>query len=352
MLPLLEQLLTIPSPTFHEQEKVKFLRDWTGKNLRGAEILEHKDSLIISLPKKAGRPHVVLVGHSDVVPAWFPVRHEGDRLHGPGGSDMLGAVAAFMDVVAQHQEAIGCNISLLIYSREEGTPIHDNGLYDLIQFMPEWFKTVDLAVVGEPTDNTVQIGCCGSLHLRVKVKGLACHSARPWNGSNALYKALPFIQAMSQLAPVKHRVFGCDFFDVLQITEERCEPGRTSLPGWWEANVNFRYAPVRGPQEAFDHATGFINGLKVPDLEVSLIDDAPSGKVIETPLFTRAVEILAAPVEAKQAWTDVAQLSALGVPCFNFGPGLTSQAHKADEFILKSDCLKYREMLEKLLLSL
>ena len=66
------------------------------------------------------------------------------------------------------------NISLLIYAREEGTPLPDNGLYDLIEFIPEYFDSVDMAIVGEPTDNTIQVGCVGSLHAAVTVKGLAC----------------------------------------------------------------------------------------------------------------------------------------------------------------------------------
>src|SRR5690606_31280680 len=117
---------------------------------------------------------------------------------------------------------------------------------------PDFFKSIDLAIVGEPTDNTVQLGCVGSLHAKVTVPGLACHSARPWNGENALYKALPFLQRMAALEPVRHEVFGLDFFDVLQITESRSEPGRTSLPGWWQANINYRFAPVRSEAEARD----------------------------------------------------------------------------------------------------
>lgn len=343
-------MLAVASPTRNEQAFVAWLRQQAQLRLPEWDLIEFYDCLILRAPWQAGKPHLSLVGHSDVVPAYFEPRLIEDKLFGAGASDMKGALAAFWVLLSEHGQALRqhWNLSLIVYSREEGTALTENGLYHLIGKYPELFRSMDLAIVGEPTDNTIQLGCVGSIHARVTVKGKACHSARPWNGENALYKAIPFLQAMAAVETVRHKVFGLDFFDVLQVTESHSEPGRTSLPGWWQANVNYRFAPVRSEAEAQAELRQKLIACGIEAEQIDIFDSVPAGDVIETPLFNQIVQQLNLPLEAKQAWTDVAQLTSHGIPAFNFGPGLTSQAHKADEYIL----LPYLETYYQLLLRL
>ena len=336
MIKILEDICAIKSPTFSEQEIAKYLKERFQKLSPAPEIKEYKDSLLIHFPKKTNLKNLVLVGHTDVVPEHFTPYIQDNQFHGSGASDMKAALAAYIHLCENHLHDVlqHHNLSLIFYSREEGTKMEENGLYDLIQKFPDDFQKMDLAIVGEPTDNTIQIGCVGSLHATLTIKGLACHSARPWNGENAIYKALPILQKFSQLKPVKYQIFGVDFFDVISITESGSDKGRTTIPGTWTANVNFRFAPNKNSEQAQIHLEKLFEEFGLQKSEYTIDDISNSGQVIENEIFKSLTKKLGFPIQAKQAWTDVAQLTQNGIAAFNFGPGLTSQAHKENEYIL------------------
>ncbi len=349
----LESLLNIPSPTYEEGPFTTQLKKWMTAHLPPHTIQEHNNSIICTFKKNKDNPTLALVGHSDVVPAFFTPYTKENRLYGAGASDMKGGLAAFWYLMAQEGLEIlkKWNITLICYAREENTPLTENGLYDLIQHYPDILKKIDLAIVGEPTNVTVQLGCVGSIHAKVTVKGQACHSARPWNGENALYKALPLIQFFSQLTPIEREIHGVKFYDVMSITESESEKGRTSIPGLWTANINYRFAPTQSLESAIETLKKTIETLHIPDLTLEIMDSVEAGAVIKTPLSDTIISQLDLPIEAKQAWTDVAQLTAMGIPAFNFGPGQTHQAHKKDEYIELNELNRYYAALKNMILN-
>jgi len=342
---LLQDLLAIESPTFFESDILDWISQWLASTFPAATVTRSTDGLICRFESSLTLPHVAFVGHVDVVPEHVAPTISEDCLFGAGASDMKGGLAGFMAFVANYLPELleRYQLSLIFYAREEGTSLSENGLNGLISGAPDFFRSIDFAVVAEPTNLDLQLGCAGSIHCEITVTGKTAHSARPWDGKNALYEALPVISYFSNLEPIRHHVAGCDFFDVMTITESKSEAGRTKIPGYWKADVNFRYAPVHSREVAELQLISAVQAAGVSDFEI--VDHAPAAQIFETPFLDAFVTRLGQPVTGKQAWTDVAQLSAINVAAVNFGPGLTAQCHRPDEYIRVSDLHRYGDLL-------
>ena len=121
-----------------------------------------------------GRPLVVLAGHLDTVPAQDnrPGRIEDDWVAGLGASDMKGGVAVMVEVarwLAEERPELAVDLALLFFPREE-LPLEESALPGVFAGH-EAITRAELAVMLEPTDNTIQAGCLGNLTARLVVGG-------------------------------------------------------------------------------------------------------------------------------------------------------------------------------------
>ncbi len=288
-------------------------------------------NVLLRGPFRSDRPTVVLAGHLDTVP---PAGNEKSRLregllYGVGASDMKSGLAV-MIALARSVDWIRArvNLSLVFYECEE-VALERNGLRRLFPDF-SWLAQADLAILLEPTDAAVELGCLGTLNARVTALGRAAHSARPWQGENAIYKAVPFLARFASLTPRAVEVGGVTFHETFQITLAEAGRARNVVPDRIALNVNFRYAPNRTPAEAVAELRAMIPA----GFEFEVVDVAPPGEVrAEHPLIDDLLGRFHLERRAKQAWTDVAQFSERGVPAVNFGPGATAQAHQADEHV-------------------
>ena len=182
---LLEQLVNIPSVTGNEREIVDWITRRLAASSRG-EILQHGLSIVWRAPRK-GRPLVVLAGHTDTVPPQGNVgaRRVGDHILGVGTTDMKSGDAIMLALgESLDLDALRFDLACVFYDAEEG-PAEKNGLKRVLNESP-WLRDASLAVILEPTDLALEMGCNGILNAEVRVPGVAAHSARPWQGKNAV----------------------------------------------------------------------------------------------------------------------------------------------------------------------
>jgi succinyl-diaminopimelate desuccinylase len=270
------------------------------------------------------------VGHTDTVPpkaGEAPPRRDGQRIYGLGSSDMKGGLAVMLALAERLPfAALPVDVGFVFYDREEG-PWSDSGLGPALDATP-WLRDAALAFCLEPSDNEVQVGCLGTMHARVIFHGRAAHSARPWQGDNAIHAAGPLLVKLGARAPRDLDCGGHRFREVMSATLAQGGRARNVIPDRFEINVNFRFAPGR----SLDDAEAELRAFAAP-AEVEITERAPSGRVVtDNPLLARFLAQNGNRVTAKQAWTDVARLSAAGIDAVNLGPGLSAQAHQAGEY--------------------
>jgi succinyl-diaminopimelate desuccinylase len=351
---LLLELLGMPCVTGEEGPIAAWLEErYAG---RGERVRRAANSIVVGGGGDE-RPVVLLVGHTDVVPptpADLSPRHDGDRIVGRGSSDMKSGLAVGMDCFEDARLRDGpYDLVLVAYAGEEGA--HEgNELGPVLTAMPD-LADAALAIVLEPTDLTVQLGCMGALHAEVTFRGKPAHSARPWQGHNALTAAGEFLTTLHARQPDDVTVDGMAYREVFTATRAwtggpsaggMTMNARNVVPEAFTVNVNYRFAPDKDLAEAEARVSELVAGAA----EIAVVDRAPAGRPHrQAPLVEAFVDAVGATVEPKQAWTDVARFSELGVPALNYGPGLTGQAHQAGEYVPAQNLHEARAALARFL---
>lgn len=333
-------LVDIPSVTGDEAR----IADEVGARLeRTLPVVRTGKSVVAG--RRTGRPLFLVVGHLDTVPPQGRASADliGGRLHGLGSADMKGGLAVMIHLLEQpappKYDLVG-----IFYEGEEG-PASGNSLVPLLQ-EHEWLQMAAFAVVLEPCDGEVQLGCNGAMNARVTFEGAAAHSARPWLGDNAISKSGEFLTEMHRREPVAHRIGELEYLEVMSVTRAEGGVANNVIPARFSVNVNYRFTPD------MDLATAearLHEACAAAD-RVAIVDAAPAGPALpDHPMVKALSRVGGAPLAAKQGWTDVARFGEYGVPAVNFGPGETALAHRADESIDVADLDRVFEALARVL---
>ncbi len=292
-------------------------------------VYRSEDALLFA-PERSGRPLVLLAGHLDTVPPQdnLPGRIADGFVVGLGASDMKGGLAVMIELarwLAERRPPLSCDPAFLFFCREE-LPAEESALPRVFAEAP-LVLDADLVVMLEPTDNAIHAGCLGNLHATLVFHGESAHSARPWQGVNAIAKAVEGLERVLAVQPLEIEAGGLTFVEVLSATRIFGGIADNVVPDRVEARLNYRYAPGRTPEEAEVRLRQLVG-----DLELEITSNSPPARVAtDSPLVQRLREVGGLSILPKQAWTPVAEFAAQGLDAVNLGPGATRYAHRRDE---------------------
>jgi succinyl-diaminopimelate desuccinylase len=336
---LTARLVDVPSVSRDE----KALADLVEEALRALPHLRvDRDGDAVVARTELGRAErVLLAGHLDTVPIAgnLPSRLDADGLlWGCGTSDMKAGVAVQLRLAATLTEP-GRDLTYVFYDAEEIAAEH-NGLKRLVERHPEWLAA-DFAVLMEPTDGKVEGGCQGTLRIRVETTGRRAHSARSWLGENAIHKAAPILDRLAAYEPRRVVIDGLEYREGLNAVLIEGGHAGNVIPDSCAVTVNFRFAPDRSEADALRHTEEVFAGHRVV-----LTDSAPGALPgLAHPAAAAFVRAIGTDPAPKNAWTDVARFSALGVPAVNYGPGDPALAHTREEHVAVAAVLEAEERL-------
>jgi succinyl-diaminopimelate desuccinylase len=322
-------LVAIPSESHHEAE----LADHVEARLRalGHVQVERLGDNVVARTTAGRGTRLVVAGHLDTVPANGNGAPEirDDVLWGLGAADMKGGLAVMLELAAAVPDP-AIDVTWIFYAGEEVAADH-NGLGHLFAQRPD-LVAGDAAVLGEPTGAALEVGCQGTMGVRVELRGVRAHTARPWMGRNALHRAGRVLAALDGYEARRPVIDGCTYREALQAVFVEGGVAGNVVPDTAVVTLNHRFAPDRTRHDAQAHVEGLLAPHLVEGDTVTVVDvadAAPPG--LTHPLLAALRERNALEVRAKLGWTDVSRFAAAGIPATNFGPGDSALAHTRDE---------------------
>jgi acetylornithine deacetylase len=278
-----------------------------------------------------------------------PVVKEG-RLYGRGACDVKGGMAAILGAFARlvaDRPQRAANVVVSCTCDEEATAQGARALARLWSDPSRAGSLLSapptLAIVAEPTDLNVIVAHRGAVRWKLRTKGRACHSSRPQEGVNAIYKMAEVLLCLERYA---------DELPRMVPTHPLCGPptisvGRiaggisvNTVPDECLIEIDRRVLPGEDPQTVIPHATTYLRERLDVDFEMlpPWLDGASLSDKNNGPWADRLLTQIAAvagPRQKQGAWygTNASRIAATGVPAVVFGPGSINQAHTVDEWI-------------------
>ena len=289
---------------------------------------------------------VILAGHIDTVPIHNNLPSEyrslaaGEVLWGRGTVDMKAGVAVQLALAVELTDP-SHDVTWIWYDHEE-VSADLNGLRRLSAERPD-LVTGDFAILGEPSNGTIEGGCNGNIRVELRMFGRRAHSARNWLGENAIEKAAALLNTLNTYQAAEIEVDGLVYRESLSAVGITGGIAGNVIPDECMVHVNYRFAPNKTAAEAIAH----LRDVFAEAESFTVVDEAEGARPgLTAPLAQSLVKSVGETPKPKYGWTDVARFSAMGIPAVNFGPGDPGLAHADDEHVLVDQILSTERALK------
>ena len=342
---LLYELVKIPSTSTNEHEISIFLEN---KLLdMGMEITRFGNSLIGKFGR--GRPALMLCGHLDTVPPFFPPQIKGTRLFGRGAADDKGGLAAVINAIAgiEQSKLKGTLLATFVVDEE----LKSQGAQDILPYID-----ADFGVVCEPTNLKIVNGHKGRLTFYVETFGKSAHASKPELGKNAIVAMAKLVVLIDDMLLIEHPVLGSETLTVSAITGGDAP---NIVPDRCRIGVDYRYVPPHDASSVLE-----MLKAKLPGAKIEFAEDL---KNFSRPFYLSNHEIITLLDESirfigenpqlvtMDASTDASRFNEAGIPTVVFGPGDIAQAHTTDEWIdlkeVETASAIFRELIKRVLMA-
>ncbi len=317
-----------------------------GARCRRQPVAQGRDNLVAELTWPGAARPVMLEAHQDTVPvddmtiSPFGAEVLDGRLYGRGACDVKGGMAAILAAMerlaAERPRGAASVVAAFTIDEESGF----TGVRHLARTLPSGIR---FAVVAEPTRLEVVVAHKGLVRWRVRTRGRSCHSARPADGVNAIYRMAPVLSALEEYAAgllvrSPHPLLGSPTLSVGII---RGGTSVNTVPGSCEVEIDRRLLPGEDPAGAVDDCRAYL-AQRLPDADLEVEPAWISDPALDTPADSDAARVClgavrrvtgrAEPVGVPYG-TDGSKLAEAGLPTVVIGPGDIAQAHTVDEWI-------------------
>jgi acetylornithine deacetylase len=299
---------------------------------------------------------VLFDAHQDTVPTDgmvippFEATIEGNRLYGRGSCDVKGGLAAMCAAFARLSQSKSARHATVVVSctcDEEATSLGINHLTGAWSSAANPYRLLprrpDCAVVAEPTQLDVVVAHRGAVRWKLHTAGRACHSSRPQEGINAIYRmghVLRELQAFADVLPTSrpaHPLCGPATLSVGLIS------GGSSVnvvPDFCTIEIDRRVIPGERREDVIPEIANWLKQRL--DFEIAhdppFVFSPPLGDELNGALAEQLVRCVMPVAGPRQKigvayGTHASRVAQAGVAAVVFGPGDIAQAHTKDEWI-------------------